>query len=93
MARATPDGYTLLLGSTNEMVVARMINSAVKYDGAKDFTALGVIATQPMMLAASKNSGVRTAAEYLQKLRAAGYRVEALAPVKRMAEGVIEFGE
>lgn len=52
------------------MVVARMINNAVKYDGAKDFTALGVIATQPMVLAASKNSGVKTAAEYLQKLRA-----------------------
>lgn len=70
VARATPDGYTLLLGSTNEMVVARMINSAVKYDGAKDFTALGVIASQPMVLAASKNSGVKTASEYLQKLRA-----------------------
>ncbi len=42
VARAKPDGYTLLLGSTNEMVVARMINNAVKYDGAKDFTALGV---------------------------------------------------
>lgn len=29
----------------------------------------------------------------LKKLRAAGYRVEALAPVKRMGENVIEFGE
>ena len=27
----------------------------------------------------------------MEKLRAAGYRVEALAPVKRMGEGVIEF--
>ena len=27
----------------------------------------------------------------IEKLRAAGYRVEALAPVSRMAEGVIEF--
>ena len=27
----------------------------------------------------------------MEKLRAAGYRVEALAPVSRMAEGVIEF--
>ncbi|QVQ25072.1 Bug family tripartite tricarboxylate transporter substrate binding protein [Achromobacter deleyi] len=70
VARAAPDGYTLLLGSTNEMVIARMINSAVKYDSVKDFSALGVIASQPMLLAASKNSGVKTAAEYLQKLRA-----------------------
>lgn len=70
VARAAADGYTLLLGSTNEMVIARMINNAVKYDGVKDFSALGVIASQPMLLAASKNSGVKTAAEYLQKLRA-----------------------
>ena len=27
----------------------------------------------------------------MQKLREAGYRVEALAPVKRMAENLIEF--
>ncbi|MGY6268322.1 Bug family tripartite tricarboxylate transporter substrate binding protein [Achromobacter denitrificans] len=71
VARAAPDGYTLLLGSTNEMVIARMINSAVKYDSAQDFSALGVIASQPMLLATSKNSGVKTAAEYLEKLRGA----------------------
>ncbi|CAP44263.1 Bug family tripartite tricarboxylate transporter substrate binding protein [Bordetella petrii] len=71
VARTEPDGYTLLLGSTNEMVIARMVNPAVKYDGAKDFTALGVIASQPMLLAASKESGVTTAEQYLQKLRAA----------------------
>ena len=29
----------------------------------------------------------------LKKLRAAGYRVESLAPVKRMGENIIEFGE
>lgn len=71
VARAAPDGYTLLLASTNEMVIARMINTAVKYDGAKDFTALGIVASQPMLLAASKNSGVKTAAEYLEKLKGA----------------------
>jgi len=70
-AKAAPDGYTLLLASTNEIVIARMINTAVKYDSAKDFTALGVVASQPMLLAASKNSGVKTAAEYLEKLKGA----------------------
>ena len=29
----------------------------------------------------------------IKKLRAAGYRVEALAPVKFMSENTIEFGE
>jgi tripartite-type tricarboxylate transporter receptor subunit TctC len=72
VARTTADGYTLLVGSTNEMVIARMINSAVRYDGLKDFTPIGMIAAQPMMLAASKESGVTNAAQYLDKLRNAG---------------------
>ncbi|KAG1081381.1 hypothetical protein G6F40_015512 [Rhizopus arrhizus] len=29
VARAAPDGYTIFLGSTNDMVIARMINTAV----------------------------------------------------------------
>lgn len=68
-ARAAPDGYTLLVGSSNEMAIAAMVNPAVKYDGAKDFTALGVIASQPLLLAASKASGVTSAAQYLARLR------------------------
>src|SRR3546814_9586355 len=68
-ARAIADGYTLLVGSTNEMVIAGMINSAVRYDGLKDFTPIGMIAAQPMMLAASKESGIANAAQYLDKLK------------------------
>src|SRR3546814_17029832 len=69
-ARAIADGYTLLVGSINEMVIAGMVNSAVRYDGLKDFTPIGMVAAQPMMLAASKESGIANAAQYLDKLRA-----------------------
>jgi len=72
VARATPDGYTLLVGSTNEMVIAAMINGAVRYDGLADFTPVGIIAAQPMMLAASSQAGITSAAQYLDKLKAAG---------------------
>ena len=71
VARATPDGYTLLLGSTNEMVIAGMINAAVSYDGQKDFTPIGVIAAQPLLLTASKEVGVSSAEDYLKTLKAA----------------------
>jgi tripartite-type tricarboxylate transporter receptor subunit TctC len=70
VARAAADGYTLLVGSTNEMVIAGMINSAVRYDGLKDFTPVGMIAAQPMMLATSSESGITSAAQYLDKLKA-----------------------
>src|SRR5690606_20345456 len=71
VVRAAPDGYTLLLGSTNEMVIASKINEAVSYDGLKDFTHIGMIAAQPMLFTASTKSGVKTAAEYIEKLKAA----------------------
>lgn len=69
VVRSTADGYTLLLGSTNEMVIAGMINQAVRYDGQKDFTPIGIIASQPMLLAASKKSGINSAAHYLKSLK------------------------
>ncbi len=69
VVRATPDGYTLLLGATNEMVIAGMINDAVRYDGRRDFTHVGMIAAQPMLYTASKESGVTTAAQYIEKLK------------------------
>ncbi len=71
VVRSKPDGYTLLLGSSNEIAIARMINTAVAYDGQKDLSSLGIIGSQPMLLAASKASGITSAAQYLEALRAA----------------------
>lgn len=71
VVRSAPDGYTLLLGSTNEMVIASKINEAVTYDGLKDFTHIGMIAAQPMLFTASIESGVTSAAGYIEKLKAA----------------------
>lgn len=71
VVRATPDGYTLLLGSTNEMVIAGRINESVRYDVMKDFTHVGMIAAQPMLFTASPEVGVKTAQEYIEKLKSA----------------------
>lgn len=68
--KATPDGYTLLVGASNEMAIAKLINKAVKYDGLKDFTPIGLISTQPLVLVSSMNSGVKTAPEFLATVRA-----------------------
>lgn len=38
VATSAPDGYTLLVGSSNELVGTRMVNPAQRYDGLKDFT-------------------------------------------------------
>ena len=63
-AKANPDGYTLLVSANNEMAIAPLVNKAVKYDVFKDFTPVGLVATQPMVLVASLSTGVKTAGDF-----------------------------
>lgn len=68
VANAAPDGYTLLVGASNEIAITRLVSSAVKYD-VKDFTPIGLIATQPMVLVASQKSGVKTVDQFMSLVR------------------------
>lgn len=70
VANATPDGYTLLVGANNEIAIKRLVSPAtVKYE-AKDFTPLGLIASQPMVLVASPKTGVKNLAEFMTLAKA-----------------------
>lgn len=68
VANAAPDGYTLLVGASNEIAISRLVSSAVKYD-LKDFTPIGLIATQPMVLVASQKSGVKTVDQFINLVK------------------------
>jgi len=50
-ARAAPDGYTLIFGTTSTMVVNPLVMKEVPYDFWKDFALLGLIANAPHILA------------------------------------------
>jgi tripartite-type tricarboxylate transporter receptor subunit TctC len=64
VVNAAPDGYTLLVGASNEIAISRLVSASVKYD-VKDFTPIGLIATQPMVLVASQKSGVKTVEQFM----------------------------
>lgn len=70
VAKAAPDGYTLMVGANNEMAIAKLINPAIKYDGQHDFTPIGLIATQPMVLVAAAHTKVRTLDEFIKLVKA-----------------------
>ena len=70
VASAAADGYTLLLGSNNEMAISKLVSSSVKYDPLKDFTPIGMVASQPMVLVASTKSGVKTTDEFIKAAKA-----------------------
>ncbi|MBD9532775.1 tripartite tricarboxylate transporter substrate binding protein [Comamonas sp. CMM01] len=69
VANAKPDGYTLLVGANNELAIANLVNKAVKYK-ISDFTPIGMVASQPMVLVASQKSGVKNAREFIDLVKA-----------------------
>ena len=70
VASAAPDGYTLLVGANNEVAISKLVTRTVKYD-LKDFTPIGLIASQPMVLVASTTTGVKNLGEFIAKAKAA----------------------
>lgn len=70
--KAAPDGHTLFMASSSEIVIASMFNPAVKYKGETDFTPIGAIGDVPMVLLASPQSGLKSAPELLARARRDG---------------------
>ena len=68
VANAAPDGYTLLVGASNEIAISRLVSSAVRYE-LKDFTPIGLIASQPMVLVASQKSGIRSVDQFMAQAK------------------------
>jgi tripartite-type tricarboxylate transporter receptor subunit TctC len=69
VARAIPDGYTLLLLEPGA-VVAKCMNKAVSYDVTNDFTPVALVATQPLVLFAQASLPVNDVKELIAYARA-----------------------
>ena len=50
VAKAAPDGYTLLLGFSGPLVIVPQINTATPYDVMKDFAPISLAASAPYVL-------------------------------------------
>jgi tripartite-type tricarboxylate transporter receptor subunit TctC len=64
VARAAPDGYTLLWGVQPAMTVAPAINK-VPFDPQKDFAPISVVGTNPFVLVVNKDIPVKSVAEFI----------------------------
>lgn len=53
VARATPDGYTLLFTHSGPLGIAPLLQATPSYDPLKDFTAVSLVAALPMLLLVS----------------------------------------
>jgi tripartite-type tricarboxylate transporter receptor subunit TctC len=63
-AAQSKDGHTLLMGS-NSMVINPSFNSAIGYDVSRDFDALGMVSSQPLVLVVPANSPIKSVAELI----------------------------
>ena len=59
VARAAPDGYTLVLGGTGTLAVNPTLYENVGYDPRKDFAPIGLIALLPSVLVVHPSLPVR----------------------------------
>lgn len=64
VARALPDGHTVLIGTSAGHVVTPLMQK-VPYDGVGDFEFVGVVASQPNVIVARPDLGVATLAELI----------------------------
>jgi tripartite-type tricarboxylate transporter receptor subunit TctC len=60
VARARPDGYTILLGNTSVLVVNPAASSRSLYDPIKDFMPIAILGTNPSSIAVHPTQPIRT---------------------------------
>ena len=65
-ARATPDGYTLLVSSASSMVMNGFLYKNLPYDSLRDFVAVGFIAAYPFVLVTRADLPVASLAEFVK---------------------------
>ena len=69
VARAEPDGYTLMIGGSGPHLTAPAINPNIGYDPLRDFTHIAMIGGDSYMLVVNPALGVKTFSEFVQLAR------------------------
>lgn len=82
VAKAAPDGYTILLSYTATMAIAPSMNVNAGYDPRKDFVPIGMIGFAPNVLVVHPSLPARSVAELI------AYAKAAPAPVQYGSPGV-----
>ena len=70
VARATPDGYALLISSTGPMVINPALNLKMPYDTLKDFAPITLVVVQPLCLVVHPSLPVKSVKELVALAKA-----------------------
>jgi len=69
VAKADPDGYTLLLSTAGPITVSPLVYDEVAFDPVEDFDHIVRMGSVPYVLVAHKDMGVSTLEEFLEKVK------------------------
>jgi tripartite-type tricarboxylate transporter receptor subunit TctC len=69
VAKANPDGYTILMGTSTPLAINASLHKKLPYDPAKDFMPLGLIATVPFVLVINNDLPARSVREFIELAR------------------------
>jgi len=69
VARAAPDGYTLLMGTPGPLAINPYVFPEMSFDPARDFTAVSYVAAVPNVILTHPGSGINSVADLLERAR------------------------
>ena len=75
VARAAPDGYTLLMGSSGPLSINVIVFKDVPYDSVKDFAPVSSVHVVPLVLLASQKSPISSVQELIGRIKASPGKV------------------
>ena len=70
VARAAPDGYTVMFSASGAMVITPHLNTRLPYDTFRDFAPVALGATAPMILIVGPNSPARSVQDLIAQAKA-----------------------
>lgn len=79
-AKATPDGYTLVLGTSGGLVVSAAFGTKLAYDPVKDFTPIGVGVYVPFLIVVHPSVPAKTVRELVDLAKAQPGRINFASP-------------
>src|SRR5882724_10288395 len=65
VARAAPDGYTLLMATSTTLAINKTLYKKLSYDPVKDFTPIALVAAVPFALICNPQIPAKTLAEFI----------------------------
>jgi tripartite-type tricarboxylate transporter receptor subunit TctC len=70
VAKATPDGYTLLVGSSGPLSVNPIVFKDIPYDSVKDFAPVSLVQIVPLVVLVSPKFAVGSVKEFIDRAKA-----------------------